>query len=142
MCSPKLEPIPEDQVAEIMYRQYYQEELCRGNCNSKVMIVVNRDAHERKQLMKLAVEKRARIIYKDELSAEEVKEFLQPSSPPAMENYLKITPSPEIPHHHYEPLTKRQHNQTIVPVRTEPKIPRNAPCPCGSGNKYKRCCGR
>ncbi len=20
-------------------------------------------------------------------------------------------------------------------------IPRNAPCPCGSGNKYKRCCG-
>jgi SEC-C motif-containing protein len=21
------------------------------------------------------------------------------------------------------------------------KIPRNAPCPCGSGKKYKRCCG-
>lgn len=21
------------------------------------------------------------------------------------------------------------------------KTPRNAPCPCGSGNKYKRCCG-
>jgi uncharacterized protein YecA (UPF0149 family) len=20
--------------------------------------------------------------------------------------------------------------------------PRNAPCPCGSGNKYKRCCGK
>jgi len=25
---------------------------------------------------------------------------------------------------------------------TEPKIPPNAPCPCGSGRKYKRCCGR
>ena len=21
-------------------------------------------------------------------------------------------------------------------------IPRNAPCPCGSGKKYKRCCGK
>ena len=25
-------------------------------------------------------------------------------------------------------------------VRTNPKIPRNAPCPCGSGKKYKKCC--
>ena len=25
---------------------------------------------------------------------------------------------------------------------SEPKIPRNAPCPCGSGKKYKLCCGR
>jgi uncharacterized protein YecA (UPF0149 family) len=22
-----------------------------------------------------------------------------------------------------------------------PAIPRSAPCPCGSGAKYKRCCG-
>jgi hypothetical protein len=26
--------------------------------------------------------------------------------------------------------------------RTEPKVGRNARCPCGSGKKYKRCCGR
>jgi hypothetical protein len=29
-----------------------------------------------------------------------------------------------------------------TPVIREPKIGRNAPCPCGSGQKYKRCCGR
>jgi len=28
-----------------------------------------------------------------------------------------------------------------VPVRTAPKIGRNDPCPCGSGRKYKKCCG-
>jgi len=28
------------------------------------------------------------------------------------------------------------------PVRREKKIGRNAPCPCGSGKKYKKCCGR
>jgi uncharacterized protein YecA (UPF0149 family) len=26
--------------------------------------------------------------------------------------------------------------------RDAPKIGRNKPCPCGSGIKYKRCCGR
>ncbi len=32
--------------------------------------------------------------------------------------------------------------QVQVPVqRTEPKIGRNDPCPCGSGKKYKKCCG-
>ncbi|MCR4963004.1 MAG: preprotein translocase subunit SecA [Firmicutes bacterium] len=28
------------------------------------------------------------------------------------------------------------------PVRAEKKIGRNDPCPCGSGKKYKNCCGR
>jgi preprotein translocase subunit SecA len=28
------------------------------------------------------------------------------------------------------------------PVRTGPKVGRNDPCPCGSGKKYKNCCGR
>lgn len=27
-------------------------------------------------------------------------------------------------------------------VRKEKKIGRNEPCPCGSGKKYKKCCGR
>jgi preprotein translocase subunit SecA len=29
-----------------------------------------------------------------------------------------------------------------TPVRTGPKVSRNDPCPCGSGKKYKQCCGR
>ncbi len=33
--------------------------------------------------------------------------------------------------------------QTTTPVkRTTPKIGRNEPCPCGSGKKYKHCCGK
>ena len=34
------------------------------------------------------------------------------------------------------PPPKRQ------PVRKEKKPGRNDPCPCGSGKKYKKCCGR
>jgi len=29
----------------------------------------------------------------------------------------------------------------LAPVRSQ-KVGRNAPCPCGSGKKYKYCCGR
>ena len=28
------------------------------------------------------------------------------------------------------------------PVRTGPKVGRNDPCTCGSGKKYKNCCGK
>ncbi|MFP5338615.1 MAG: preprotein translocase subunit SecA [Gammaproteobacteria bacterium] len=35
-----------------------------------------------------------------------------------------------------------QPDVAAVPVRTEPKIGRNEPCPCGSGKKYKHCHGK
>ena len=28
------------------------------------------------------------------------------------------------------------------PMEAEKKVGRNEPCPCGSGNKYKKCCGK
>jgi len=35
-----------------------------------------------------------------------------------------------------------QEKAKAKPVRTGPKVGRNDPCPCGSGKKYKQCCGR
>ncbi|WP_371922135.1 SEC-C metal-binding domain-containing protein [Treponema sp. OMZ 803] len=32
--------------------------------------------------------------------------------------------------------------ENVQVVRTAPKVGRNDPCPCGSGKKYKHCCGR
>ena len=37
---------------------------------------------------------------------------------------------------------KYQEDAAKVPVRREAKIGRNEPCPCGSGKKYKKCCGK
>ena len=31
--------------------------------------------------------------------------------------------------------------QSQAPARLPQKVARNAPCPCGSGKKYKHCCG-
>ena len=33
-------------------------------------------------------------------------------------------------------------NLDLPQRRTMPKVGRNEPCPCGSGKKYKNCCGR
>ena len=38
-------------------------------------------------------------------------------------------------------IPKREHKQQTV-RRDMPKVGRNDPCPCGSGKKYKHCCGR
>ncbi len=35
----------------------------------------------------------------------------------------------------------QEKNHTPI-VNTEPKVGRNDPCPCGSGKKYKNCCGK
>ncbi|MCA9470999.1 MAG: YchJ family protein [Nitrospirales bacterium] len=53
-------------------------------------------------------------------------------------------------HHELSQFTKRQGtwfftdavDPTVQPYRrTEPKLGRNDPCSCGSGKKYKKCCG-
>jgi SEC-C motif-containing protein len=53
--------------------------------------------------------------------------------------------------HHERATFKKQNGEWlyedghVVPrtvVRTSPKTGRNEPCPCGSGKKYKHCCGR
>ena len=38
--------------------------------------------------------------------------------------------------------TNRGEQRPNQPAKAEPKVGRNDPCPCGSGKKYKNCCGR
>lgn len=70
------------------------------------------------------------------------------SQEPQQSNFLKFE-KPEIPEIFFEDmkyshLTRKQREAKIISVRnskTDPKIDRNALCPCGSGRKHKRCCG-
>jgi len=50
---------------------------------------------------------------------------------------IEIKPNEEEDTLDYEKL-----QNPIIPVKVEPKIGRNEPCPCGSGKKYKKCCGK
>lgn len=37
---------------------------------------------------------------------------------------------------------KKEYNRSKMVVNEGPKVGRNDPCPCGSGKKYKKCCGK
>ena len=39
-------------------------------------------------------------------------------------------------------VQSRTQSSTVTVRRSSPKVGRNDPCPCGSGKKYKQCCGR
>jgi hypothetical protein len=54
----------------------------------------------------------------------------QPGLPPGL---ARNAFRPEEPEHNHGPMTIRN---------SGPKIGRNDPCPCGSGRKYKKCCGQ
>jgi len=54
------------------------------------------------------------------------------------------------PHHEISRFLKKDGNwyfvdgQLVPPkpeIRKQPKVGRNEPCPCGSGKKFKKCCG-
>lgn len=53
---------------------------------------------------------------------------------------------PKVPLRAYKPvLTATPGEQPVpekVPVKVSPRVGRNEPCPCGSGKKYKKCCGK
>ena len=40
------------------------------------------------------------------------------------------------------PMASKRQGDNVTVVRSTPKVGRNDPCPCGSGKKYKQCCGR
>ena len=68
-----------------------------------------------------------------------VKISIRPKNAPStLSPNRKLTLGPKRPEGH---LTDQvQQNNTIV--RATKKVGRNDPCPCGSGKKYKNCCGR
>ena len=39
-------------------------------------------------------------------------------------------------------MNQRSQGESITVRRTMPKVGRNEPCPCGSGKKFKNCCGK
>ena len=110
MCTESIDPIPEEQVAEILYRKYYLEDICKKNkynCN-KI------DGENRPDVANLGDPTDAFI---EHMSDTHIYDDM----------YNSILPN-------------RKRFGRSVDVRTEPKIGRNAPCPCGSGKKHKKCC--
>jgi len=60
------------------------------------------------------------------------------------ENTIPEAPAPQPQMRRDEAMTTNtgQAEQKPAPIRAAAKVGRNQPCPCGSGKKYKQCCGK
>jgi preprotein translocase subunit SecA len=95
---------------------------------------------------------KARIRTPDEVAAEEQRrrmveqlQYRHDEAPSAMTPVEPEAMPPDAVPPGARPLTARPEAASpsaTVPVRREPKVGRNEPCPCGSGRKYKQCHGR
>ncbi|HOX40466.1 MAG TPA: preprotein translocase subunit SecA [Candidatus Brocadiia bacterium] len=65
----------------------------------------------------------------------EVKEVFQPVEL----SHPEVSPTQE---QNLKAIEGMQSEKKIEPIRVGTKTGRNDPCPCGSGKKYKHCCGR
>ena len=78
-----------------------------------------------------------------------VKVTVQPRHAQGMQGRMQAThqsPGPSLQQRPNQPIntavTSRAQAENTTIVRTQPKVGRNDPCPCGSGKKYKNCCGK
>ena len=60
-------------------------------------------------------------------------DFVEDDTARAMQGEGQLPEGAQVPERENKPETYR---------RDQPKVGRNDPCPCGSGKKYKNCCGR
>ncbi|KKK39173.1 zinc chelation protein SecC [Mesobacillus campisalis] len=58
---------------------------------------------------------------------------------PELESWRKAAMEQEM---HYREASQEGNMVANTPIRNEKKVGRNDPCPCGSGKKYKKCCGK
>lgn len=72
-----------------------------------------------------------------QLQLERSRSFMKDMGPPTIPSAFTQMPQPE-PQPEPELESKQE---PLQPVTVPPKVGRNDVCPCGSGQKYKKCCG-
>ena len=162
MCSDHIDQIPEEQVEEIRYREYYLKDLCHGSCNAfskeqaiKYMKEGKRVTHYHFSDHEWITMEGGKIITEEgyRLDSHEFWHYRQTGfendwrlykdQPEEKEEYLIGGMFAEpIPYHAgpYDWTTEGVVSKPSQYIREKPKVQNNEPCICGSGKKYKKCC--
>jgi len=129
----------DDHWVDHLYNMDYMEEGIglRAYGQKDPLIEFKREGHEMFSAMIQRIkEEVVEYIFKVQL----VEESARQQQPPGRgrkrggEEVRGRVPAPTLPHSQVP---------SVAPVRRGgSKVGRNDPCPCGSGKKYKKCCGR
>jgi preprotein translocase subunit SecA len=77
-----------------------------------------------------------RSLFNLQVSVEQTPETIQQRRPPRRPSALTFTGPNQ-----GAAAAGEEAGKTKTVTRDQPKVGRNEPCPCGSGKKYKKCCG-
>lgn len=106
-------------------------------------------APAKKVAPKKKVEVKKATVTKSRDTKKIVKEVIEVIKPIAQNDFINLKMAKshhenprEHAHEEQKPHDEVEHAPLTPFVREEPKVGRNDPCPCGSGNKYKKCCGK
>jgi preprotein translocase subunit SecA len=77
-----------------------------------------------------------RSLFNLQVSTEQTPETIQQRRPPRRPSALTFTGPNQ-----GAAAAGEEAGKTKTVTRDQPKVGRNEPCPCGSGKKYKKCCG-
>ena len=86
-------------------------------------------------------------IFRTNIQHEEQHPRVPKSTPKNLKMQHDETPNlgfvqpPQSMKENHQSQTMGQNAQASQPLTVEKKVGRNDPCPCGSGKKYKKCCG-
>ncbi len=112
------------------YNYATQKYYCEG-CADKINLYNRKEAFE---------------LYGHDLCLHETRKRQEPIllkfENPYQDIHLAQVANERITESFVRPIPNDLKNAKTVPVRTEPKIGRNDQCSCGSGLKYKKCCGK
>jgi uncharacterized protein len=111
----------------IMLRMDAWDRLLESKCDSQLLLPVLALCGDEngKSLLDITLDEEDRIM-------EEAAEFIPPASP-------RSPLQGKGPKQISMPLSS---GSSTKPARTSTKVGRNDPCPCGSGKKFKKCCGK
>lgn len=126
-----------------IYDQYCMNPSCK--CNDVILQYVENDELESNKGTDFAIllslkNKKFEILDANGISKNEIQKLIEGSlkdSSEAIELFEKRYE--EMKTAGKEALQAGKEKAVVKPVQV--KIERNSPCPCGSGKKYKKCCG-
>jgi yecA family protein len=126
--------------------------LVAGSWASVLKVLIEEDAHTATELSKSTLRllffssrELADTIWKDGKTAsiEEAAAEVQREFHPSMVFYAELGKGfrEQLVRRRSEPVARVPPLPSPRPATTHPGVGRNEPCPCGSGKKYKKCCG-
>ncbi|MEA3488919.1 MAG: preprotein translocase subunit SecA [Candidatus Omnitrophota bacterium] len=109
---------------------------------TELMVKIDEQTAERVMKISAMEEQYRKSVFQPEKETLEHRGYSAIGTPAAGQDEIYDKSPVKGPEEMFVPEAPPERRQDATYRRSTPKVGRNDPCPCGSGKKYKKCCGR